>query len=345
MKKKGQTWAQIWETYDKKFPKNPPKDQLPDDLDDLVPVKREREDNTTYILNQLEERVYEKSPIVLKKRKKPPEKKQPERSTVIFEPVTNNYVREENNELDISPFDTLTEDMKTEEDVDFLEKMEQLNRANKKFGNILPDQEEVLRFIENLQVEKQPVWFHKVHDDLADTGRKYPQMPVLSRVWLKNFMRAPKQGERECSHPNCKSMEMGGFRCRELLLPSDTGDSLEQKWCYICHLNETNRLYWQCLNTEWQDIDISKPFTIHYFIVATDRVGEYRLSKTIQGDSLVRGIYGPFPIFNVNNYIKDEVENGVWGWRESDSLVFRPAQKASVPTKFCQSTKQQNTNH
>jgi len=332
-----QAWKEFYQTFTKATTpaatrKSKP---LPDSLEEMVPIKRER-DEAAHVLDQM-------TTTGLSKRRKTPTVKvqldKKERPSVVFDMVTNNYVREENNEVDISPFDNLTEDLKTEEDVDFIRKMETLNKTAEEFGNILPDQKEVMQYMEKLEAEEQPPWYNKAQENLLLTQRKYPQMPVLHRGYLLEFLRAAKDGEAECAHPNCKSLEMGGFRCRELLIPNDKNKPLEQHWCYICHLYETTRLYWECFNTKWQNTDISKPYTIHYFIVYTDRIGEYKLSKTIQGDGLVNGIYGPVPLFNVNNYVKDTMDCGVWGWRESDALVFRPAQKVSEPSKSYRNTR------
>ena len=76
-------------------------------------------------------------------------------------------------------------------------------------------------------------------------------------------------------------------------------------------------------------------YCIHFFKVKTNKIGEYKLNKTIKGKSKHIGIYGPYPTFNVNNYTPKG--NGVM---EDESMLFRLPPNVSTPVVSCNITQQ-----
>ena len=301
---------------------NPPTStiNLPDKLSEIKFKATVSPSDADYAIDQAENNILEPK-IESKKRKTRPK-------TVILSNQTNDYTIDK--ETAVYGFDYTS---KEEDDSRFLRKLAKLNQIANTKGNLLPEQIDVLRYIDNLSPKSAPAWYKSSLELIAETSLRYPRQPALYRSYLKQFMREPLDAiERPCSHPYCKSVEMGGFRCRELILPGQKDKPVIHGWCYICHLNETNKLYFQSLHNP--DIVADKDdqvYSIHNFIVFTDRIGEYRLDKTIQGN--VKGIFGPFPIFNVHNYMKVKVSERKYGWRESDSLLFRLPPKVSSPTQ------------
>lgn len=65
------------------------------------------------------------------------------------------------------------------------------------------------------------------------------------------------------------------------------------------------------------------------FMVIPNRPGEYPLSMTLTGDKSPTGIWGPFPIWNNQNYIPVKISGtGMRGFKETDNLVFRAPQRS-----------------
>jgi hypothetical protein len=165
-------------------------------------------------------------------------------------------------------------------------------------------------------------------------------MDVLTRGYIQEYLRAPfvKDEEQPCQNHQCESERRGGFRLRMLNLKNNY-------WCYLCHLYHTNRLYVESLNRK-QDTD--RVYQIHFFMVQVDVPGEYRLDRTLIGEKDVRGLFGPFPVYNVNNYIQITYPNGCKGWQESDSMVFRLPQTVLPPssnqTECCSTTQPETGN-
>lgn len=148
---------------------------------------------------------------------------------------------------------------------------------------------------------------------------QFPEMDTLSRInYLLDFMREAniRVNERPCFRPNCQSMAMGKFKCRELIIPRKGREEVAG-WCIMCHYYETNRLF-----NENYDAGIIVNHPIHAFIVLVDSPGEYRLDRTILGtdytDDKMRGIYGPFPLFNIANYKMSTTSNGFKCWIEDE---------------------------
>ena len=288
------------------------------------PVPPPSED--VYAIDQLENQTL---PRAIIKRKRQTDPKPKRKSTIFMEEGSFDHTVDQN--LPVQGFEYTSVE---EDNARFLRRLAKINQTSEAHGNLFPDQAEVLQYIESLRPEDAPSWYQKAIDGLAKASQRYPAQPVLCREYIKAYLREARGDERPCNHPNCQSQEMGGFKCRELVLPGDKLRRGVRGWCYICHLYEANRLYWESLNTPAE----GKIFSVHYFTVFTDRPGEYRLDKTIQGDGGVSGIFGPFPIFNVHNYAKVSVGNGKHGWRECDTLLFRLPSETSGPTGFFPTT-------
>ena len=227
------------------------------------------------------------------------------------------------------PINDLIECTEDDRDRAFFRKLVRMGKTNEKHS-LLPDQVDVLRYIKSDIHKDPPPWYNRAHEDLLNNSYSFPPQEALCRDYIYNFLREPIDNERACNRPNCHSLVIGGFRCRELVMPNESLTRDIHGWCYICHLYETNRLYWENIGKETSETIHKNVYSIHHFIVKTDSIGEYRLDKTIQGDSNVVGIFGPFPFFNQNNYVKIRDDNGNNRLLESDSMVFRLPPKASV---------------
>jgi len=225
--------------------------------------------------------------------------------------------------------------IKDQRDVVFQRTLETLNRLNNGQIPNLPPMRAVMAYIANLTDEDQPLWYKSSQAAIINAQNlRFPVMDVLTREYIKDFMRqsSPSKGERPCGKVKCISERMsnGTIRCRELILPSMTDIPPHPGWCIMCQLHATNKKYLE--NRTKKDsnsadsAELSLP--IHTFIVQVDVVGEYRLDKTLLGDNECLGIYGPFPVFNVEYYAQTTFPNGCKGWVESDELVFRLSRTA-----------------
>lgn len=207
-------------------------------------------------------------------------------------------------------------------DVVFLRRMEASGRLYDSEVRKLPPMQEVLSYI--AQLPERPLWFKSCQEGIVNSGTMtFPDVPVLTRDYIRDFMRTSKSpSEVVCSNPKCESERLGGFRIRALIVP---GQELNY-WCYLCHLFYTNRLYFESLNRK---TDPRKNFVqIHHFMVRVDQPGEYRLEMTLSGEKDVRGLFGPFPLYNCHHYTPKEMGPGCRGWAESDIMVFRLSQTA-----------------
>jgi len=324
MKKTTFSLNQVWDflgSHAGKKEKESAKPDFPDSLDHVV-VKKEKISSEKRILEQVERKKFQ------------PKK----RSRTIIDKVEdekNNFTN--SGKTIVMPLSRVPF---KEQDARFLRKLEKLSSTVDSRGDTLPSKQSVLRYINNLpNNENQPVYIDNNNAKLIAANRKYPYHQELSRSYIENFLREPVDDERPCCRPNCQSMEMGGFRCRELLMPGDSFHPSIAGWCYLCHLFETWTLYTLNLNPELKKYVGNKVYSIHHFIVKTDQIGEYRLDKTFQGDTNVVGIYGPVPIFNRNFYSRD-TQSLVKRWKECDSLLFRLPPKTSDQTEFCLTTPQ-----
>ena len=338
-KKVSISYDQLFDTYHNNSSKSQQQPfavnvSLPDGLDDILISKIVTEPSCEQrILAQFENDKLKRN-IKRKKKKLENQKKkeiqQKKHCKIIFE-----------KDLPPSPVETAMFPMKRlpvqEESARFFRKLEKLNETASVHKNMLPAQSSVLRYINNLPKTKQPPWVDNVNSRLIATNKQYPIQQVLSRLYISpNFLRAARNDERPCNHPHCQSVEMGGFKCRELLMPGDKIHPDIHGWCYLCHLFETTRLYIEKLNADPLEYDDTHIYCIHHFIVETDKIGEYRLDKTIQGNANIVSIFGPIPYFNRNNYTKQ----GNRSWKESDDLLFRLPQKVSNQTEFFPITQQ-----
>ncbi len=203
-------------------------------------------------------------------------------------------------------------DSKDQRDVIFLRRLEETGRLADSYIRQLPPMKEVLGYIAKLP--NQPLWYRASQDSIINTKTmKFPEVPVLTRAYLMNFLRTPikSQGEAECANQVCESERMGGFRLRQLTVDGS-------KWCTLCHMVYTNRLYFESLA---KIIDDSKVYQIHHYMVQVGFPGEYRLDKTLMGDKEVRGLFGPFLIYQVGNYTQTTLKDGCKGWIESNALI------------------------
>lgn len=220
--------------------------------------------------------------------------------------------------------------LKDKRDVVFQRSLEQMNQFGEGQVHTLPPMRAVLAYIASL--EDQPEWFKSSQAAIVNAQNlKFPQMDVVTRGYIADFLRQPREGERYCGKTKCISEHMsnGTIRCREFILPSQTDLAPHPGWCVLCHFHATNKAYLKNLSKSAGDVDPKElMLPIHTFIVQVDVVGEYRLDKTLMGDSVCVGIYGPFPIFNVNFYAQKEFPGHLKGWVESDDLVFRLSRTA-----------------
>lgn len=217
--------------------------------------------------------------------------------------------------------------IKDQRDVVFQRSLEALNRLSDGQIPSLPPMRRVFTYIAKMTEGDQPPWFKSSQAAIINAQNlQYPRMDVLTRAYMMDFMRQASnaKGERPCGKVKCISERMsnGVIRCRELILPSSTDRPPHPEWCIMCQMHHTNKRYAQ--NRSKVDADSQElMLPIHTFIVQVDVEGEYRLDKTLLGDNECLGIYGPFPLFNVNFYAQTTFPNGTKGWVESDELVFR----------------------
>jgi len=65
------------------------------------------------------------------------------------------------------------------------------------------------------------------------------------------------------------------------------------------------------------------------FMVIPNRAGEYPLSMTLTGDKAPTGVWGPFPVWNNQNYVPVKISGTeLRGFKETDNLVFREPQQS-----------------
>lgn len=297
---------------------------FPDDLESNDTDKSDEKyiDGSVRVINQLEDRTIENK----RKRK------------IIFEKdieevdeVQNCFVNTQ--KLPVKNFESYAFE---ERDQRFLKKLEKLDVISRKHLFLQPPQNNVLRYVEKLRGETVMNWEEVSQTNTLETNREYPVLPLLGRDYIENFLRKTTFNERECNHPDCASVKFYNIRCRELLMPNSPDKTIVHGWCYICHLYETHKFI---LNEEHPNLFKEKAkvmaYCIHFFKVKTNKIGEYKLNKTIKGKSKHIGIYGPYPTFNVNNYTpKGNV------LIEDESMLFRLPPNVSTPVVSCNTTQQ-----
>jgi hypothetical protein len=142
----------------------------------------------------------------------------------------------------------------------------------------------------NVGLKMRKIWFQQLQDEC----HKIPHIPIYPRKLLLESLKCGKPPY--CTNGNnCQSVIMGGSGpCRQLC----------KGICYLCHLQKTNELYG------------TQNGQIHDFIVITGWVGEYQLKYMLPLLDRIRGLFGPFPIFNRNHYHWHDNQ-----WLESDILI------------------------
>ena len=265
-------------------------------------------------------------------------------------------------ELPIRSLEEYEVHRKKAKDAIFYERMRQLGRINEDSGAKLPSYTDVLRYVSQVESPEQALWFQASQKAIIGSKKlSFPTLPVLSRVYIAPFLQQPPREtaaaaashNRPCVRPECVCETLYGFRMREIVMPDRLGrptfsEDNAPGWCFICHLYYTNNLYWKRLQkienrrselcrelgkeTLTEDEEpLGEAFipVTHMFIVMVDHVGEYKLSKTLMGDTIPMGIYGPFPYFTVDNYTVYTLPDGRKALAESDTMVFRQSQTAS----------------
>jgi len=222
---------------------------------------------------------------------------------------------------------TLEEYALSTEDKIFIHRLEKNSILADPNVSLLPPMVDVLSYVSKMEESSRPPWFIATQNAIIEDDKRYPKLDVLTRAYIEPFLVQcdTNKGQRPCAQQQCQSELMGGFRCRELLLPNQLNTPTSTRMpgmCYLCHLACTNALFWESLNNK--DAENKEMYSIHHFIVQVDIEGEYRLDKTLMGrDTTFSGLFGPFPVFNVNNYKKVQMNNSMlYTWRESDSMVF-----------------------
>lgn len=219
-------------------------------------------------------------------------------------------------------------------------------------------------------------WFSTMQNFVASDERyTYPDVPSMARVRLRQYMREPdpnKPWERPCINLDRDPTEHGmqarcvahimsdkatngkGFRLRELHV--DETETLIQvqldnkkdpmqclqkipEMCVLCHL-------WFGLRDAIAQRDHientgdTNVVIINRFMVHVDVIGEYDRNKMLTGDSASIGIWGPFPLFNMDNYIYNPrmTDSGLRGFDESDNLLFRLTRVSSLLTASSEKT-------
>lgn len=246
------------------------------------------------------------------------------------------------------------------EDVEFFARIQRLQRAGTSDDAIaarIPNMMDTLAYVAKCKSATHGLWLEASQHHLIENGiAEWERVPVCTREYLADFWREPSPGrpwERPCKRLECESERLGGFRCRELIYPEEwarvrasKGQWLPQHvgWCVMCHLAVTNELYLTAKNKLHEKFPENERIQhqihrIHHFCVPVDIVGEYRMSQTLCGDSNVMGLFGFFPIYNVQNYVQCKLgPRQIRGWRESDALVFQEAQATLDRNESCPTT-------
>lgn len=216
-----------------------------------------------------------------------------------------------------------------------------------------PPQIDVLAYCARYRNEMP--WYVAMQSYIASAADayNYPDVPVMSRALLCDFLRAPSpanKGERPCinldrepfegeQRMRCEAHRLtsissggnGAFRLRELIL-GDTltrvNEAIAKKqdfshildtvpdMCYLCHL-------WTYLKNATHQRDKKaegKVVIINRFMVIIDEPGEYDRNKMLMSEKVKAGLWGPVPLYNRNNYIVHAKEQRI---EESANLLFR----------------------
>ena len=218
-----------------------------------------------------------------------------------------------------------------EEGIAFFRKINYLVVDNAEV-NVIRDTNNIKEWITELELKSPGTTYHR----LLEEGQGYPDLPLIDRAYIQNFLRGPMRSNRErpCSNPICQGEGIGGIRCREFLLPDDPVFPDTHGMCYLCALHATTEVWLELKEKDENELINMKALAIHRFNVKTNMVGEYKLSQTIPVNPKHNvSVFGPYPMYNVNNYTK--IGNRI---QESETLVFRLAQEALKQTWSSQAT-------
>lgn len=203
-------------------------------------------------------------------------------------------------------------------------------------------------------------------------GQKYPDVPCFTRQVLTTFMREadpnikwerpcfnldrePRQGEQRvrCIAHRITAKDQEPYRLREMLFNDEEAKIAASpkgtdpliflpsipEMCVLCHIWFGNIDYIRQKdkarerNTHDHTTPPADLVTIcNRFMVKIDQPGEYDSRKIITCDRNALGIWGPFPVFNENNYIPCRVGVRLRGIKETDNLLFRLPRAASTLT-------------
>ena len=214
--------------------------------------------------------------------------------------------------------------------------------------------QDVLAYCAKLK-EEMP-WYVSMQNFVAgsDGVYEYPDVPVLSHQVILTFLREPSaaNGERPCvnldrepQQPHEQGLvrciahrlseaQLGpgkAFRLREMLF-DEPKRADPPDLCYLCHLwtglCDALRQRDKTAERARPDMTDAPPETvvlINRFMVMVDQVGEYDRNKMLVSDKAGLGIWGPFPLFNEQNYVAVERKAGTGPahFDESPNLLFR----------------------
>lgn len=221
------------------------------------------------------------------------------------------------------------------------------------FKNILPwyrHMQGVVANSPNLTFQKTPV----LRRSVLVTFLRAPDPAVPYERPCINLDREPYMHETlvRCIGHRISEAKLGperAFRPRELLfndqsLKINAAMAAQQdpckylpdppEMCYMCHIwLTTEAALSQTHNADIRDRKdmtvaaaeveaTKKPRILNKFMVDVGKVGEYDVRKM----NVSLWIWGPFPLWNVRNYIPLRVTSGgtaLWGFEESDDLLFR----------------------
>lgn len=237
----------------------------------------------------------------------PPQQQHPQPPPNVVIPVVSidNYALEQQNH----------------EDAMYLKRLQETERFTEPMAKQLPKLTSVLNFMWKLP--EKPLWLISSQQTIVNSKYlTYPNPPILTREYIKGFLRTPipRTSEQACQNSMCESERLGGFRIRILGIENNN-------WCFLCHLYHTNCLFLESLNRKG---DNERAIQINFFGVQVGADGEYRYEALLQSESDVKGLYAPFPVYNTMNFTQTTLPNGCKAWVESDSVVFRLSQTMSV---------------
>lgn len=204
-------------------------------------------------------------------------------------------------------------------------------------------------------------WFVSMEKYVAGSVYEFPDVPVLSRKKIVDFLREPNpldrkerycfnldraplphEGKTQCVAHRLSEERLGpgkGFRLRELVIIMD--GSIPE-YCYLCHLWLTlcRAIDQRDRTEERMRANMVTPATrgddkimiMNRFMVVVDQPGEYDRTKMLVSDKINTGIWGPFPLFNENNYVLDCRKGSLRSFVETDNLLFRLT-RVSQPTQ------------